>query len=396
MSKVFKSSDPSPDSNRPITPVLRTRRNNGLLNPTPSNAKLMIGKQESPYSQIQSISKTRSSSNLKNKSPIRFKNVSPNRCSNQSIVLKSNDSKRSLFERKQSTASKHSSLSNSYHDSKDITTEKLANYQKEASILEVKLNDILNDYQKKPESTQTTKKIFEIHKKIFEEVIQKDKIFGGILIKIKEAYDLMISSNPALKSLKEYKVSIKDLTKNLNSQLEITKSQEKKIEKLSKENFELSKSLERSEQICTEIQKKLCYITNFNVSELPKDEIRWKALLLENKNYSEAYGRVKEENRNYKYKEKKLLKLIVALKQRGYPVEEVYENDVEKKKNKELPHYSGSEDLESNSEAENLVSGRPMEKEKPQIVPSLNLIEIEPESISSSSSFISNTTESQY
>ena len=108
-------------------------------------------------------------------------------------------------------------------------------------------------------------------------------------------------------------------------------------------------------------------------------------MLLENQNYSEAYGKLKEEIKNYRYKEKKLLKLIVALKQKGYPVEEIYEAEVEKKKPKPLPHYSGSEELESNSEAENLVSGRPPGKEKPKIIPNLNFQELNPESVSSSS-----------
>ena len=393
MSKNAKQLDHSVDSGRPITPIIRTRRNNGILNPTPSHAKLMIGKQESPYSRIQSITKTRSTSNLKNKSPMKLKTVSPNRSSNYSIALKSNDSKRSLFERKENNESKQTSLSNSYQETKkESIIDKLGKLKKESNLIEIKLNERLTEYQNSSDSTNSLKKL-DIFRSSFDEIIQKDKVFSSILAKIKAMYEGIINKQSNTKKIKEYKEAIKDLSRNLNSQIDANKSQEKKIEKIIKENQELSKSLERSEEICTEIQKKLCFITNFNASEIPKDEMKWKALLLENRNYSEAYSKLKDDIKNYKYKEKKLLQLILALKQRGYPVEEVYDSEVEKKKHKPMPHYSGSEDLESNSEAENIVSGRPLVKDKPGFIPNLKLAEIEPESVSSSN-FSSGTSES--
>ena len=271
MSKNPKQLEPSADSNRPITSILRTRRNNGVLNQTPSHAKLMIGNKESPYSQIQSITKTRSSSNLKAKSPIRLKNLSPNR-SNFSIALKSDDSKRNIIEKKKNL-SKNSSLSNSFIDGKEILTEKLAFYQKEASFLEIKLNGMLNELKNNADSSKH-KPVFDIHKEVFEELIQKDKIFGPILSKIKETYENTILQLTSSKKIKDYKDKVKDLSKSLNFQLELNKTQEKKIEKLSEENSELTKSLERSEEICTEIQKRLCYITNYKVADIPKDEMK--------------------------------------------------------------------------------------------------------------------------
>ena len=386
MSKNGKQLEPSIDSGRPITPILRTRRTNVMLNPTPSSSKLMIGKQDSPYSQIQSITKTRSSSNLKNKSPLKFKNVSPHRSSNHSIALKSSESKRVLFDRKENTTSKQTTLNNSYGEHTETNIDKrLSLYQKESTTIEIKLHERLNQLQDGADSAINNAKALEIYQQAFDEVITKDKIFSSILSKIKGFYEHRISKSKGRNKDKEYKEKIKEINRSLNAQIDINKSNERKLEKIVRENIELSKSLDRSEEICTEMQKKLVMITNYNVSEVPKDEIKWKALLLENKSYVEGYELLKDDIKNYKYKEKKLLQLILALKQRGYPVEEVYESEVDQKRHKPLPNYSGSDEIESNSEAENLVSGRAPTKEKPNFIPSLNLLEVEPESISSSS-----------
>ena len=185
MSKNTKQLDYSADSGRQTTPILRTRRNTGMLNPTPSNSKLMIGKQESPYTRIQNITKTRSSSNLKNKTPIKLKNVSPNRLSNYSLALQSNDSKRSLFERKENNETRQTSLGNSYQDTKKETfIENLEKLQKESNLIEIKLHEKLNEYTNNSKSMNSLKKL-DIFRNIFEEVIQKDKAFSGILGKIK-------------------------------------------------------------------------------------------------------------------------------------------------------------------------------------------------------------------
>ena len=345
----------------------------------------MIGKQDSPYSKIQSITKTRSSSNLKSKSPIKFRNVSPHRSSNNSMALKSSESKRVLFDRKENSSSKQTTLNTSYNESREVGVDKqLSLYQKESTTIEIKLHERLNQLQNDSDAVLNNVKALEIYQQVFDEVISKDKIFSSILSKIKGFYEYVLTKNSGRNKAKEYKEKIKEINRSLNAQVDINKSNERKIEKIVKENIELSKSLDRSEEICTEMQKKLVMITTYNVSEVPKDEIKWKALLLENKSYIEGYEVLKDDIKNYKYKEKKLLQLILALKQRGYPVEEVYESEVDQKRHKPLPHYSGSDEIESNSEAENLVSGRPPTKDKPNFIPNLNLSEVEPESISSS------------
>lgn len=384
MSKKSRLLEPSLDSSRPLTPMIRTRRNNALLNPTPSSSKLMIGNKESPYSQIQSIAKANSSSNLKQRPQLRLKKASPSRLSNHSTILKVNDSKHSLLDKRDLSTSKHSSPGNSLNDYKEILTEKLANYQKEASFIEIHLNEKLQNTNL--DHKQNLEKKFEIYRDVFDEVIKKDIVFAAVLQRIKDAYDSVIIRKTSSKTLKDLNQKLKEISYELNCQQDINRSREKELEKQIKENVEMSKRLNRSEEICTEIQKKLCYITNFNISEVPKEDNKWKALLLENKTYVEALGKLKDDIKSYKYKEKRLLQLILALKQRGYPVEEVFETDVESKKEKSLPNYSGSEVMESCSETENIVSGRPANKDKPSCVPGLNLGILEPELFDSSSS----------
>mmetsp|Transcript_7184 Transcript_7184/g.7042 ORF Transcript_7184/g.7042 Transcript_7184/m.7042 type:complete len:114 (-) Transcript_7184:16-357(-) len=105
---------------------------------------------------------------------------------------------------------------------------------------------------------------------------------------------------------------------------------------------------------------------------------------------------MRNELKSFAYKEKKLLKLILAMKKRGYPVEEIYEQEVRghSKKKKKDYEYNESDECPDDTENEQLVSGRPKSVEKPGMIPSLNLKEIKldtPYSSSSSSSYYSDS-----
>ena len=84
---------------------------------------------------------------------------------------------------------------------------------------------------------------------------------------------------------------------------------------------------------------------------------------------------MKEDLKTYRKKEKKLLKLILAMKNRGYPVEEIY--------NKEI--FGIDPQIEENSESDRIVSGRTPEVIKPEKVPALKMEKVEPETFTSSS-----------
>lgn len=371
MSKILKSSDISTDSNRQITPLIKTKRTGTLLNPAQSSSKLMIGRQESPYSKLQSISKTRSSSNLKKNSEIKLKQISPNRYSALSSVLNSSESKRSIQTKK---PSKNSSLSKSFNENKEILTEKTSDYQKDANLIEIKLNEKLKNFKGK-------KEIWNVYKEIFIDVIKKDKIFSAILEKIFEFYEEYIKELVDLAKIEGLEEKVKNLEMNLKAQLEINKGFEKKYEKLAKENYDIAKELDRSEEVCTEIQKRLFSIAEFDIETVPKDEVRWKALIMENKKFHNGIKDLTEEVKSMKYKEKKLLQLIMEIKKKGYPVEDIYKEFIIREKRNKFESFSS---ISSNSDGENLVSERQNQWKKPENIPNLNMLLLEPESISSS------------
>lgn len=367
-----------------------------MLNHAPSN-KLMIGKQESPYYQPITMIKTRSSSNLKPRglsnsnnsssrvtptgsSQIKLKNISPSRLANISTVITPTEPKITI---KKKNPKIHNSMGHSYIELKD--SENFQSSLEDAYIIEVKLSDRLKIANTYRDGSDKHEKLLEVYKDIFNEVILKDKSFGRVLKKIKDFFEKVLTKVSADNTVKDLKIKLKDALTNIKNHNELIKVQEKKIEKLDKERSKLAKELQRSEEICTEIQKKLCRITNFDASEVPKDEQKWKAVLLENRTYLEAIRELKEELKEYRYKEKKLMQLLNLLKDKGYPVESVYENEVVKKKPKPLPHYSNSSVLSSKSEYENLVSGRALSPPKPEFIPSLNLKNVEPEPFTSSS-----------
>lgn len=86
----------------------------------------------------------------------------------------------------------------------------------------------------------------------------------------------------------------------------------------------------------------------------------WKFLLAENSSYIDLYEQLKRKTHINEKNENKLIKIITVLKDSGYPVEEVYESEVEQPR------------VET-AESENIVEGRPKESVKPQEVPSLLL-----------------------
>ncbi|CAG9311647.1 unnamed protein product [Blepharisma stoltei] len=255
----------------------------------------------------------------------------------------------------------------------------------EIQFLEGKLSQKLSELSQK-DRLQTVGKL-NVYREIFQEIINKDTIYGTLLAKIQKAYDEALTERNTLKALNtnELESKVEDLNRKLTNCAESKRSLEKKIERVLKENQALNIKLEDKETRYEELQGKLYKISQVNVEGVDMNEESWKFIIAENKAYADLCQKMKTDIKNYKYKEKKLLKLVMALKKRGYPVEEVYDQDVQKKK-KEMPKYEGSDEPEDNSENEQLVSGRPKDVKKPQNIPSLKLEEIQHETFSSSSS----------
>ncbi|CAG9333195.1 unnamed protein product [Blepharisma stoltei] len=374
---------------------------------------------ESPYAQNQSISKAYSISNLpKPKEKSRLKSASTLSSHNLSSLIKTNikvprneNSQEASFTNlsfyedwKKKSKEKHSStdmnlsaancinLNDQRIDSKDPLLE-YARQNREVQSLEFKLTKQLRDQSGKSNSPKMQKEVFDIYSKMFAEIIEKDTLFGPLLLKIQHAYeDWMISATSDYKETSQnLKFELSELSKKCQLQNEDKKTMDRKIEKLSKENYELSKSLEEQEERYAELQEKIFKIADIKIDQLPKDDETWKFLVAENQNYASVCENMRNELKNYAYKEKKLLKLVLAMKKRGYPVEEIYDQEVahhkkKKKKQEQNQNQIESEEYPDDTENEQLVSERLKYKAKPESIPSLNLKDIQAETLYSSTS----------
>ncbi|OMJ94472.1 hypothetical protein SteCoe_2377 [Stentor coeruleus] len=335
---------------------------------------------ESPYAQIQAITKTRSISSIKLKPHPQTKNPYLNTSTSNAILTKTG-MKNPL----------HNTENSSQLKQRLLLTSALQNSGKSsAKRIEEKLNEGL----KRLKDKQMTSSRFDIFRMAFTDIIENDDNYGNLLKKIKEAYeqrmklDQIDTSKELVEKLKE---EIRELREKVTSSKEDKKFLVKKIEKLAKENTELSRHLDDREGRYVDLQDKLIKLSKIDLEEIPKDDDSWKYLVSENQHLLKVCEEMRKDIKHLSRKEKKLVKLIVALKNRGYPIEDVYQEDVHKEKKKKV--LTCDEPVIDDSENEDLVSGRPLDVKKPDFIPKLNLVEIEGSQESSASSSSSESEE---
>jgi hypothetical protein len=73
-------------------------------------------------------------------------------------------------------------------------------------------------------------------------------------------------------------------------------------------------------------------ISKVNIDGIELDQATWTELVQENTNFSQTISKMRQELKQLKYKEKRLIKLILTMKKLNYPVEEIYEQDVRKQR----------------------------------------------------------------
>ena len=332
---------------------------------------------DSPYSHIPTI--TRSISTLK-KSPSKNRSNSPKLSkhgSNNISMLNLN-----VYE---AATNSQRSISESYRQlHKDIPPKINFAYK---SSHENKQNPILTEISQLEDRLKAASKInllegIKEYNNVFEYIIDKDSVYGHLLRKIKNALDEWSRiREKSIHNSEALKKKLAEANQKIQVMAEDRKFLDRRIQQISQENLDLCKSIEESEASYTDIEERLLKITNFKLDNLERDENTWKALVLENISYNEICKKMREDIKNYRKKEKKLLSLIVAMKNRGYPVEEVYNHDVDKI----------NKSIEENSESDRIVSGRAPEVAKPSNIPPLRMDKIDIESFSSS---ISNSTSS--
>ena len=170
-----------------------------------------------------------------------------------------------------------------------------------------------------------------IYKQAFDELVNLDLSCSSVLNSIKSFYDRLIDAL----MIDSYKNKYEQAEKELQAaQLKIHENSKeikylmRKVEKFIKEAADLSRDLEYKENKYVELKNHVCSIAKASLASIPQDEIGWKMLVTENKSYEQLVNNLEEELRSYKSKQKKLVKLLLALKRRGYPIEEVYQQDV--------------------------------------------------------------------
>lgn len=194
--------------------------------------------------------------------------------------------------------------------------QKLENYlDEQLSLISNKTNDKLK---------------MDIYGDIFQIIIDKDKIYGNLLTRIKRAYEDVVnraSKRDIFRLLKEND-SIK---MSLSKEIEEKKEARHKVKSLTQSNEQLNKYLEEYRKQLQEFQEKSTDASNrVNDQQMPPDQRSWRLLIEDRNKYCEELKAAKKSIISYRTREKGMKKLLCAIKKRGVPVEDIYQQDVQK------------------------------------------------------------------
>ena len=259
--KVFDSGELSRQTSYPKS---KSPQRSGLLGIQNTNPGKI-------YKDIQSIVKVNSSALLKKKSLKRIKTISPmlGKTPSHSFLAK-NSKPTSLLNKKPSLKI----LENNFPGITNTSISYRSATPTKNLEISTEIESADNNFKKtkqKPQSFEKVLEKYEMYKGIFDEIIQKDKTFMVILKKIKDSYEEFyeISILEHTFKLKEKIEKMNELLSKKNEEIDVL---DKRVRKLSSENYELAKSLERSEEICSGIQERLNKISKFSMNNIPKDE----------------------------------------------------------------------------------------------------------------------------
>jgi hypothetical protein len=246
---------------------------------------------------------------------------------------------------------RNSSESNSFSQERLIPPSSLSFDLPEAHVLELRLSQCLSE-------TLSPKSKHQIYADIFRLAIGQDRPFSSVLARVKSAYDAAY-----LETLEGEKLqlAIQTLGTDIQKEKEERRFVYKKLDKLAKENQELTRGLEERAADCAELREKLAQIAQVDTSKISKSESQWTCLVAENQLCQDRFSTLEKDLKAYKKREKRLIKLVLALKARNYPVDAVYEEDV---------HRGGQSQLQSSrSEAAEPAKAQPEPKVPPLRLP---------------------------
>lgn len=253
--------------------------------------------------------------------------------------------------------------------------------QNEAGELEIQLSYKIQELKLEGNNKKGQQGKLEIFQDFFEKVIEKDTTYSGILQRIKEGYEEWImcnTVNTTIDILDDYIAEISEIKHKLKKEIQDKLSYKLRYDSLISENQDLRVKLSESEKKLSRLEDQISRLKSINIDNLPRDEFTWQYVLSENQNFSDTFSKLENRLKQEFLREKKLVDLICAIKARGYPVEQVYQEELQKKKKSRqsfssLDQTSEDEHLDTETEPEPIVSGPPKFLQRPIQVPLLNL-----------------------
>lgn len=227
--------------------------------------------------------------------------------------------------------------------------------------------------------------------KAFSEIIGLGATLGTVLDRIKGKYEQWITQlgEKHTKEIGRLKGEIAAIHQSLVKEMDEKKAFKRKFEKISRESVELSRSCDAYQNKCFEYQEKLYEIANVSLENFPPTDSAWRLLLSELETYKVWKENAEKELKSAQQKERKLLQLLHAIKQHGFPVEEIYHAEV-RKSSKAVSSSRGESG--ENSDTEPIAVGPPLVRKRPDQVPVLKIEPMEVEASSRSESFSLSST----
>jgi hypothetical protein len=227
--------------------------------------------------------------------------------------------------------------------------------------------------------------------KAFSEIIGLGATLGTVLDRIKGKYEQWITQlgEKHTKEIGRLKGEIAAIHQSLVKEMDEKKAFKRKFEKISRESVELSRSCDAYQNKCFEYQEKLYEIANVSLENFPPTDSAWRLLLSELETYKVWKENAEKELKSAQQKERKLLQLLHAIKQHGFPVEEIYHAEV-RKSSKAVSSSRGESG--ENSDTEPIAVGPPLVRKRPDQVPVLKIEPMEVEASSMSESFSLSST----
>ncbi|CAG9325922.1 unnamed protein product [Blepharisma stoltei] len=239
-----------------------------------------------------------------------------------------------------SKLTKQNSLSESIINSSDVaslespdckeeltpSTQASIDKAREAFALEYKLNEQMKTLgQRSPMNSDK----FRIFQEIWDELLSKQTPFKHILELIRGGYEEWIAN--LLRDCENKGETIYKLTSQLEEEKNTLKLLKKRFKRLAQENMQINSDLGTKDKIIQELKAHLSIISNSTTREKEITKNNLEMLQKENLKVKAYLTKSEERSRGLKEKLKVLRKLIKVIKNKGFPVEDLYESEIKAK-----------------------------------------------------------------